>query len=118
MVVTRKELPITNLLSNRKNVHVKQTYAGLKTLPAGSYERVTTVDNLTGESVTSFICKFRGCNKLFAKSTSMIVHYWRHLNVRPFPCKICNTSFTQSSTLSRHNRAVHKIHSTVSLTEE
>ena len=53
---------------------------------------------------------------VFQKSTSLIVHYWRHNNVRPFKCNLCNKSFTQSGTLSRHNRAVHKIKSTVSLT--
>ncbi len=46
------------------------------------------------------------------------MHYWRHNDVRPFSCNLCKRSFTQSGTLSRHNRAVHKIKSTVSLTQE
>lgn len=81
-------------------------------MPAGSYEKVVMCDPATGRNITSFICNFRGCKKVFSKSTSLIVHYWRHNNVRPFPCKICNTSFTQSGTLSRHNQAVHGIQTT------
>jgi len=67
---------------------------------------------------TYFVCNFNNCEMMFQKSTSLIVHYWRHNNVRPFKCNLCNKGFTQSGTLSRHNRAVHKIKSTVSLTWE
>jgi uncharacterized Zn-finger protein len=55
---------------------------------------------------------------VFEKSTSLIVHYWRHINLRPFRCNLCNSSFTQSGTLSRHNRAVHNMQSTLPLTQE
>ena len=87
-------------------------------MPLGSYEKIKVVNKDNKRSITHFICRYRNCNAMFTKSTSLIVHYWRHINVRPFTCNLCNTSFTQSGTLSRHNRAVHKIHATVSLTKE
>ena len=87
-------------------------------MPEGSYDRVEVYNEAKGQMQTNFVCNFRGCKKGFAKSTSLIVHYWRHNNVRPFICDLCNCSFTQSGTLSRHNRAVHKVKSTVSLTQE
>ena len=93
-----------------------QAYAGLKTMPQGSYERVKVGDRGSNRGTTHFLCKYRDCNREFTKSTSLIVHYWRHTDTRPFTCNLCNTSFTQSGTLSRHNRAVHKIRATVSLT--
>ena len=116
--ISLNELPQTVIVSNAKTVQTRQTYAGLKTMPQGSYEKIKVVNKDNKRSVTHFICKYRNCNAMFTKSTSLIVHYWRHINVRPFTCNLCNTSFTQSGTLSRHNRAVHKIHATVSLTKE
>ena len=87
-------------------------------MPVGSYERVDVFNAAKNQTQTQFVCNFRGCKKQFAKSTSLIVHYWRHNDVRPFSCDLCKRSFTQSGTLSRHNRAVHKVKSTVSLTQE
>ena len=112
------EVPNTMITSHRKNVMDRQTYAGLKTMPPGSYEKLRMLNKELGRFTAHFICKYRGCNRIFTKSTSLIVHYWRHINIRPFTCKICNTSFTQSGTLSRHNRTVHGIKSTAPLTEE
>mmetsp|Transcript_31637 Transcript_31637/g.39385 ORF Transcript_31637/g.39385 Transcript_31637/m.39385 type:complete len:126 (-) Transcript_31637:160-537(-) len=109
-------MPNTHMISCRKNVTQRQTYAGLKTIPVGSYERFKVLNPDDNRMQTYFVCKYRSCNKVFQKSTSLIVHYWRHSDVRPFTCNLCCKSFTQSGTLSRHNRAVHKIKSTVSLT--
>ena len=92
------------------------SYAGLKTLPPGSYEKVKRMNARLQRVSTHFICKYPNCDKIFGKSTSLIVHYWRHIDMRPFRCHICQTSFTQSCTLSRHNRAVHNISSARSLT--
>jgi hypothetical protein len=116
--VAEQELPLTHLVSVRKNVTGSQPYAGLKTMPEGSYDRVEIFNQDRNQTTTHFVCNFRGCKKQFAKSTSLIVHYWRHNDVRPFRCDLCKRSFTQSGTLSRHNRAVHKVKSTVSLTQE
>lgn len=104
------------MVSARRNVTDRQTYAGLHTMPEHAYERRKFLMPDNGRQQTYFICKYRDCTKMFTKSTSLIVHYWRHTNVRPFTCNLCSKSFTQSGTLSRHNLAVHKIKSTVSLT--
>jgi hypothetical protein len=102
-------MPNTMMISSRKNVMQRQTYAGLKTMPPGSYVKVKMLNKEVNRYMAHFICKYRNCDRIFAKSTSLIVHYWRHINVRPFTCNLCETSFTQSGTLSRHNRAVHNI---------
>ena len=96
------------MISKRKNVRRRQTYAGLKTMPKGSYLKIKTLNEEGKKMVMHFICQYRGCDRLFAKSTSLIVHYWRHANVRPYKCDLCEASFTQSGTLSRHKR-IHDI---------
>ena len=88
------------------------------TMPPGSYERRKVLVLGAKRPQTYFFCKYGDCTQMFQKSTSLIVHYWRHVNLRPFSCNLCQTSFTQSGTLSRHNRAVHGVHSTVSLRPE
>ena len=102
---------------NQKSIVERKTYAGLKTMPLGSYRKVKIFNEDLKQVMTHFVCQFPGCSQMFTKSTSLIVHYWRHNNVRPFHCTLCNRSFTQSGTLSRHNFAVHGIQSTVSLTQ-
>ena len=47
------------------------------------------------------------CQRTFAKSTNMIVHYRQHIKPSPFECKICRISFKQSGPLVRHNIAMH-----------
>ena len=104
-----REMPNTKIVSKRKNLEGKHaTYAGLRTMPPGSFERRRFIKN--GQPAIQFVCKFRGCSRApFDKSTSMIVHYWRHLNVRPFKCDLCDACFTQSGTLFRHQKSVHSI---------
>ena len=96
----------------------RENYAGLKTMPPGSYSKLRVYNKEQNRMMTHFVCRVANCDRTFVKSTSLIVHYWRHMNVRPFKCNLCNTSFTQSGTLSRHNLALHKIRSTKSLTQE
>ena len=94
----------------------RSTYAGLKILPSNSYRklRVLVADENRDEAYeTHFQCLFHDsqgspCHKTFVKSTSLIVHYQRHINLRPFACKVCGMSFTQSGTLARHSKAIHK----------
>ena len=95
----------------------RQTYAGLKILPSHAYRKLrvpVTDENRDEACETNFQCLYRDsegtvCHKTFVKSTSLIVHYQRHINLRPFSCKVCGMSFTQSGTLARHSKAIHKV---------
>ena len=81
-------------------LNYRHDLTGLKAMPPGSYERIKLKNG--GEqkgSTTHFICKYLDCNRIFSKSTSLIVHYLRHIDVRPFSCNYCGMSFTQSGTL-------------------
>ena len=63
-------------------------------MPPHAFERFKMLDEHDNKLQTYFRCKFQNCDKIFKKSTSLIVHYWRHTDVRPFKCELCNKSFT------------------------
>lgn len=107
LVTKAKKVPVTS----------REQYAGLHILPANAYDKFQVYCREKDRSETHFRCKYvqdeqqpdgEPCNKEFSKSTSLIVHYQRHINLRPFICTACNMSFTQSGTLVRHNRAIHR----------
>lgn len=93
----------------------RESYAGLKILPTGAYEKFQVQNEVTGRVQTHFRCLFldtdtgKLCGRSYPKSTSLIVHYQRHIDLKPFRCRICDTYYTQSGTLVRHNRAIHNI---------
>ena len=103
-------------MTTKTPVTSRTSYAGLKILPGQAYRKLRVYDTATENYDTHFQCLFKvhgegdneACNKVFVKSTSLIVHYQRHVNLRPFKCKLCSMSFTQSGTLTRHFRALHK----------
>ena len=76
-------------------LNYRHDLSGLKAMPAGSFERIK-LRNVGGEkgSKTHFVCKYQGCNRVLSKSTSLIVHYLRHINVRPYSCNFCGRTFT------------------------
>ena len=83
----------------RRSITSRRTYSGLKILPKESYEKILVHDSAKGKFETHFACKHSDtkgeiCNRTFVKSTSLIVHYLRHINLRPFVCIVCNLSFT------------------------
>lgn len=62
-----------------------ENYAGLGTLPPGSFEVVRM--NQSRERKQKFYrCKVGDCRETFKKSTRIVVHVWKHLNLRPFKC--------------------------------
>jgi uncharacterized Zn-finger protein len=50
-------------------------------------------------------CPAEGCDKQFADSHNLAVHFRVHTGVRPFVCSVsgCRKSYTQSSSLKRHS---------------
>lgn len=44
------------------------------------------------------------CNKIFARSSSLIVHMRRHTGERPYKCSYCPKAFAQSANLTTHQR--------------
>ena len=100
-----------------ESVSSRKFYAGLKILPDNSYKKLNMYNEMTYQWETHFQCLYaeregRGdaqiCGKSFSKSTSLIVHYQRHINLKPFACDHCNLTFAQVSTLTRHIRCIHK----------
>ena len=86
--------PLTKLTAKKQSKTLRENYAGLKSMPEGSYSKVRVYNEQLNRMSTHFICRVENCGRTFVKSTSLIVHYWRHMNVRPFRCNLCNTSFT------------------------
>ena len=79
----------------------RKFYAGLKILPVSAYEKVFEEVDIDGEQrrITHYKCLFvdgqgRQCDKSFVKSTSLIVHYQRHIDLRPFECDQCGYRFS------------------------
>ena len=44
------------------------------------------------------------CNKIFARSSSLIVHMRGHTGERPYKCSYCPKAFAQSANLTTHQR--------------
>lgn len=91
MFATHGTMPLKQSPEGEKSdvVMNRKTYAGLKTMPPSSYQKVKMINPQLGRFMTHFICKYPGCDRIFVKSTSLIVHYWRHVNLRPFSCNLC-----------------------------
>ena len=51
----------------------------------------------------------RHCDKKLKTEESLLAHERIHTGEKPFSCKICTASFTNSSGLRQHMRGVHKI---------
>ena len=81
----------------------------MDTLPQDSYSRQIVFVNGGSSYETRFTCLYNNCNRVFNKSSSLIVHHMRHKNIRPFVCSICQRTFTQSGTMRRHQRGVHNL---------
>jgi hypothetical protein len=56
-----------------------------------------------------FKCKYPGCDSIFKKSCNLRDHFRKHTGQRPFVCKQCNKTFTQSGNLGRHLKNVHNL---------
>ena len=85
----------------------RESYGGLKILPNNAYQRIRVPVEGTGTYKTMFQCNFVdpdgvACPKSFPTSTSLVVHYQRHIDLKPFSCSECGNRFTQTGTLVRH----------------
>ncbi len=54
----------------------------------------------TGEK--PYKCSIPGCASAFKAYGHLSDHLKRHLNIKPFICKVCNASFSRNNTLKTH----------------
>ena len=70
-----------------------------------------TFEPILEEAKANFICKVRGCGKLFVEETQLDVHFKHHENYTPrsgkHKCHICNEAFYQKDMLKRHVLSLH-----------
>lgn len=63
------------------------------------------------EVKANYICKVRGCGKLFVEEQQLDVHFKHHENYTPrsgkHKCHICNEAFFQKDMLKRHVLSLH-----------
>ncbi len=59
--------------------------------------------------IRNFVCPFQGCGSSFALKTTLQTHYRQHSGEKPFSCSLCNSRYSDPSTLSKHMLNVHKI---------
>ena len=103
------------MVAEKPPVSSRENYAGLQILPTNAYQKISVPVEGTAETrQTMFQCNYvhtdgAACKKAFPKSTSLIVHYQQHIDLKPFSCDECGLRFKQSGTLVRHNRAIHGI---------
>lgn len=54
-------------------------------------------------SVVRIVCPFAGCSAMFAAVGSEFeAHWWKHWDLRPFVCPVCNARFARRSNADRH----------------
>ena len=63
------------------------------------------------EAKANFICKVRGCGKLFVEENQLDVHFKHHENYTPrsgkHKCHVCHEAFYQKDMLKRHVLSLH-----------
>ena len=68
-------------------------------------------DPLIEEMTANFICKVRGCGKLFVEEQQLDVHFKHHENYTPrsgkHKCHICKEAFFQKDMLKKHVLSFH-----------
>ena len=57
------------------------------------------------ENKTKETCFCNKCGKMFQKEAALITHMRVHMGLDPFPCTLCDKSFTHSSNLKRHMKS-------------
>ena len=60
-----------------------------------------------GSNSRFFLCPY--CQKLMNNKTHFRYHYYTHLSIKPFQCKLCDSCFNHRSNYMRHLKTVHMV---------
>ena len=60
--------------------------------------------NNRGGITTVYTCNYKGCNKEFTRTWSILDHVRMHEGVRPYVWKFCSRTYTQKGNMIKHMR--------------
>jgi uncharacterized Zn-finger protein len=78
-----------------------------KGVPASWHQTIKVRNPQTQRIKLYFKCMYPNCQSVFKKSCNLRDHFRKHTGQRPFTCKFCDKTFTQSGNLGRHLKNVH-----------
>eukprot|EP00344_Euplotes_crassus_P012190 CAMPEP_0197004224 /NCGR_PEP_ID=MMETSP1380-20130617/20725_1 /TAXON_ID=5936 /ORGANISM="Euplotes crassus, Strain CT5" /LENGTH=259 /DNA_ID=CAMNT_0042422953 /DNA_START=15 /DNA_END=794 /DNA_ORIENTATION=+ len=88
-----QEIEALTLDKDEKYFHLLKPY---------QYQRMQHGDNLVQKVTYTYICKYDGCNKTFAKACNFLDHVRMHEGIKPYKCNRCSKEFVQKCNLKKH----------------
>lgn len=85
---------VSNVKKSRENIEM------LKHYNCSVEER----KNERGGITTFFIWNYKGCNKEFSRTWSILDHVRMHEGIRPYQCPHCSRTYTQKGNMIKHMR--------------
>ena len=85
--VANQSIPLGSRVGRIRDI--SSVYAGLGSLPQGSYEEVYTARQGRKKLNHFYRCNVEDCRYETRKSTTLVVHVRKHFDICPFTCAHC-----------------------------